>query len=283
MLRRDTIYCGIILMYWSCSVYRDIHRGFYRFRRAKLTTTPAVSVLSTLSEKCANMKPFDIICARSSSDHPPSGHTHTFAALSQIESLRRLCGQSVSRTICVISLPFTSDMRAVNEGAKTMVGSLTHPHCSTASRAIVWSRVIFASDITSFCDRSDRKKINLCIPTSTHFWMIYSIFSILFGSAWERVIESGLSVAGYLRDTPLSLRDFFSIETISYSDSEPSPSKRTIWSPGDDLRTRVSWETISGSVRIISIESGLPRKNLCIEPIRGSTYKYRVEAGESRV
>jgi hypothetical protein len=146
------------------------------------------------------MKPLSFIIDRSSSDQPHSGPTQRtiscVRSIPQIESDR----QSVSSERCIF---FVSDtlihemirlMLPVLSDSNTISGILTPPHCSSASRAISEKRAIFDSETINFCERSDRKKINSRIPTSTHFCRIYSIFSILFGSACIRVIDLGASV-----------------------------------------------------------------------------------------
>lgn len=151
----------------------------YACSRAKAVTIPAVSVLSTLSPKRANIKLFAFILSRSLSDHPPSG------------PIQRCKSWSVSNSLNVRGSPIVSSVilvhiisNQISLSWNTISGTIMPPHCSTASRAIDTNLSILAGDNTSFCDLSERKNINLDIPTSTHFWIIYSIFSYLFGIAW---------------------------------------------------------------------------------------------------
>ena len=164
---------GIIFLVYASSNYA--------FRKPKPITIPAVSVLRTLSQKRANMKPLYCIFTRSASDHPPSGPTQSpiFWRLSYCEI--RILSQRVSSTIFDISIDAV--VSSGKASAKVISGITTPPHCSSASRAIAMNLSILVGDRTSFCERSERKNTNLVIPISTHFWRIYSIFSYLFGSA----------------------------------------------------------------------------------------------------
>lgn len=164
---------GIIFLVYASSNYA--------FRKPKPITIPAVSVLRTLSQKRANMKPLSCILTRSASDQPPSGPTQSpiFWRLSYCDI--RILSQMVSSTICDISIVLA--VYSGNLSMKAISGITTPPHCSRASRAIMMNLSILVGDRSSFCERSERKNTNLAIPISTHFWRIYSIFSCLFGSA----------------------------------------------------------------------------------------------------
>jgi hypothetical protein len=77
-------------------------------------------------------------------------------------------------------------------------------------------------------------------------------------------MDFSLSVCGNLRSFPRSDIDRFSIFSTVYTVSLPSQSKRTISSHTSMRMTRVSWWTISASVRMRSIVSGDVMKNRCI-------------------
>lgn len=134
-------------------------------------TMPAVSVRSTLSPKRANMKPFSFIFIRSFSLHPPSGQTQmliaSFFGISCIFMVIPVvsstifdifccsweaCSNTGSCTLCHQVLKISS--------INSISGIMSPPHCSSASRAIVMSRIFFVSESMSFCDLSDRKKTN---------------------------------------------------------------------------------------------------------------------------
>lgn len=145
-------------------------------------TIPAVSVLRTLSPKRANIEPLSDIFILSVSDHPPSGPTQRDISWRLSYCDIRILSQMVSSTICVVCV-VTSTTVSGNLSIQAISGITTPPHCSSASRAIVMNLSILLGESSNFCDRSERKNTNLAIPISTHFWMIYSIFSYLFGRA----------------------------------------------------------------------------------------------------
>ncbi len=150
----------------------------YACSRAKAVTTPAVSVLRTRSPKRANIKPFEFILSRSSSDHPPSGPIQRVYSISELNSPKVRDTHIVSSVRCIHGVLYD-----ISFSWNMILGTRMPPHCSTASRAIETNLSIFDGDNMSFCDRSERKNTNSEIPTSTHFWIIYSIFSYLFGIA----------------------------------------------------------------------------------------------------
>lgn len=137
----------------------------YACIRANAHTIPAVSVRRTLSQKRTNKKPLSFIFSLSSWDHPPSGPIQILyvSAMGRRETL--ICSPRVSRVRFFSSLFLEKSIIS----RKCISGRVMPPHCSTASRTIAMNRFFLFSERISFCEKSDRKKINLEIPTSTHF------------------------------------------------------------------------------------------------------------------
>lgn len=127
-------------------------------------TIHAVSVRSTLLPKRANINPFFNIFDLSISDHPPSGPTQSdiFSIVWYDDIL--LLSPIVSSTI--FSDPDTSCGML---SSHHICGIFSHPHCSSASRAIESNLSFFAGVNMSFWERSERKKTKREIPISTHF------------------------------------------------------------------------------------------------------------------
>ena len=137
----------------------------YACIRANAHTIPAVSVRRILSQKRTDKKPFSFIFSLSLSDHPPSG---------PIQILYSLPSRSSE---ILVSVPRVSRVRFFSSQLleksivlkKCTSGRIMPPHCSTASRTIAMNRIFLFSERISFWEKSERKKINFDIPTSTHF------------------------------------------------------------------------------------------------------------------